>query len=229
MKFYTYIYLDPRKLGNYMYEELEFDYEPIYVGKGKNGRAQIHLSESKNPFLNNIISKIKEQNQMPKIIRYQENLTEKDAFDLEIKLIKQIGRRDLSLGPLTNLTDGGDGVSGFKHSEKFKQKMKKPKLQITKQKISEKMKGRKQTKEQKRKNSESKKGEKNPMYGKTHVAKSKRIMSEKKKGEKNPFYGRKHTEESNQKRSESLKGRIISEVTKQKQSESAKRRWNKND
>ena len=41
--FYVYVYLDPRKPGNYVYGEYSFDYEPFYVGKGSNGRCTIHL------------------------------------------------------------------------------------------------------------------------------------------------------------------------------------------
>jgi hypothetical protein len=36
--FYVYIYLDPRKPGKFHYGEYCFDYEPFYVGKGKDNR-----------------------------------------------------------------------------------------------------------------------------------------------------------------------------------------------
>lgn len=42
----------------------------------------------------------------------QTDLLESIAFDLEKALIAQYGRRDLGLGPLTNLTDGGEGTAG---------------------------------------------------------------------------------------------------------------------
>ncbi len=54
---------------------------------------------------------------------YRENLTEKEAFDLEIELISKIGRSDLKLGPLTNLTDGGEGQSGAVVKESTRQKL----------------------------------------------------------------------------------------------------------
>lgn len=47
-----------------------------------------------------------------------------EAIALEIRLIKEYGRLDLGLGTLWNLTDGGDGAAGFKHSVEFKTKMK---------------------------------------------------------------------------------------------------------
>lgn len=34
-EFYVYVYLDPRNPGKYNYDDLSFDYEPIYIGKGK--------------------------------------------------------------------------------------------------------------------------------------------------------------------------------------------------
>lgn len=44
MKYYVYAYLDTRKPGKYIYDDLNFEYEPIYVGKGKNRRYKNHLS-----------------------------------------------------------------------------------------------------------------------------------------------------------------------------------------
>ena len=53
-KYYIYIYLDPRKPGNYKYNNLCFNYEPIYIGKGKGYRYRGHLYsnyKNTNPFL----------------------------------------------------------------------------------------------------------------------------------------------------------------------------------
>lgn len=36
--FYVYVYLDPRKSGEYIYDDLKFNYEPFYVGKGRGDR-----------------------------------------------------------------------------------------------------------------------------------------------------------------------------------------------
>jgi hypothetical protein len=74
--FYTYLYLDQRKLkGNYRYGEFVFDYEPFYVGKGRNKRLKQSLKEAyeykdKNPFKCRIIRLIKKElNQKPVIIK----------------------------------------------------------------------------------------------------------------------------------------------------------------
>jgi hypothetical protein len=58
------------------------------------------------------LNKIKKENKKPIIIKIYESITEYSALRLEKCLINKIGRRDLKLGSLTNLTNGGDGVSG---------------------------------------------------------------------------------------------------------------------
>ena len=45
--FYTYIYLDSRKSGNYVYGEYVFNFEPFYVGKGKYEQYTSHLRIAK--------------------------------------------------------------------------------------------------------------------------------------------------------------------------------------
>lgn len=41
-----------------------------------------------------------------------EGLSAEEAFEIEIYLISKFGRKDKGLGPLVNLSDGGEGVSG---------------------------------------------------------------------------------------------------------------------
>jgi len=102
--FYVYIYLDPRKPGNYEYNNYRFNYEPFYVGKGKNNRYWSHISEAiknrkyYNMYLFNKIRKIILEDFEIIIIKLQENLIEYDAFLLESKIINLIGRRDLKKG-----------------------------------------------------------------------------------------------------------------------------------
>ena len=113
--YYIYIYLDPRKIGRYCYEDVCFLFEPIYVGKGKNGRYK--RIYGRNPIFKNKINKIKRLEIEPIIFKLYETLSEQQSFELETKLIKGVGRIDLGTGPLVNMTNGGEGTSGYKHTE----------------------------------------------------------------------------------------------------------------
>ena len=110
--FYVYIYLDPLYKQSVSYGDLQFDYIPIYVGKGKGTRLQAHLKKTNNPIFKNKISYWKQNNITPIVIKLHENLTEIEAWQYEKQYIALIGRFDQGLGPLLNLTDGGDGPAG---------------------------------------------------------------------------------------------------------------------
>ena len=118
--FYVYVYLDPRKSGVYEYGSYIFNYEPFYGGKGHGDRLLEHLKgNSHNPYFNNKIKKIqRETGNDPIIIKYSENMLECQALRLEMDIIANVGRYDLDKGPLCNLTNGGDGVSGRVMSDK---------------------------------------------------------------------------------------------------------------
>jgi hypothetical protein len=123
MSYYVYVYLDPRKPGNHQYENYEFDYEPFYVGKGSNNRAWDHLKGNKyNPYLCNKIRNIQKINCSPIVMIYEKMSSENEAFDIEMDMIKSIGRTNLKTGSLCNLTDGGDGIRGYIPSEEHKRK-----------------------------------------------------------------------------------------------------------
>jgi len=128
--FYVYVYLDTRKPGKYEYDEYIFDYEPFYVGKGKGNRYKEHLNDKRtsNTKKHNKIQKMIREGFAPKIVKINHFESENDAFNLEIKMIKIIGRFDNG-GTLTNFTDGGEGISGYKMpkevSEKVGRKIKK--------------------------------------------------------------------------------------------------------
>jgi len=61
--------------------------------------------------LRSILSDDKE----PIILKIYDNLTEKDALELERRLIKEIGKKTDG-GFLLNKTNGGNGTSGYKYS-----------------------------------------------------------------------------------------------------------------
>jgi len=125
-RFYVYVYLDPRKPGNFIYENLVFDYEPFYVGKGTGLRLYNHLYESsvsRNKIKYNKIKKIKNVGLEPIIIKISDNIEESTALKLECETIKKIGRKDLFVGPLLNLTDGGEKGGGGIMKEESKKKL----------------------------------------------------------------------------------------------------------
>ncbi len=119
--FYIYVYLDPRKHGQYCYKDICFLFEPFYIGKGKNNRYLVEYNRNKD-FIN-ITSEIKKIGVEPIIIKLYKNLSEEQSLKLETKLIKEIGRCDLKTGSLINKTSGGQGISGYKFSEKTKEIM----------------------------------------------------------------------------------------------------------
>ncbi len=129
--FYVYMYLDPRKSGWFEYKDIKTIFEPIYVGKGNGNRDIDHLtimnckSDRYKTKLYNKLRKLQSLNIKPIIIRYRENLSETDSHNLEIELIRRIGREDKKLGPLCNLTDGGDGITGKVFTKEWRENMSK--------------------------------------------------------------------------------------------------------
>lgn len=139
IQFYVYIYKNPLK-----------NMESFYVGKGFDNRSHVHLrsynSHTKsNPHFHRTLQKMLREGNHPEIEVI--NVTcEFAALWFEKVLIKAFGRRDLGTGTLLNLTDGGEGMSGFLHTEE------------TKQRIGASNKGKKRTKEQRENISKSLKG-----------------------------------------------------------------------
>lgn len=91
--YYVYVYLDISKPGDYSYGEYHFDYEPFYIGKGKNGRNRMHLKGCiHNKEFTEKINEIKEKTKFnPLIKNIWENLNETDAYHIEWKAINTIG------------------------------------------------------------------------------------------------------------------------------------------
>lgn len=96
-QYYAYIYRDPSTNV------------PFLVGKGTKRRAWDHLKRKDHHPATYKIQKILREGMQPSI-EVIEAIDEAHSFFLEKCLISVLGRRDLGLGPLCNLTDGGDGI-----------------------------------------------------------------------------------------------------------------------
>jgi hypothetical protein len=118
-RFYVYTYMDPTKPGPFFYNSYKLDYEPFYIGKGKETRYLDHLKLVKkdDSFFYKKLRKMLKNNINPVIIKIQENLNEKQAYQLEKELVNVIGRIYYKNGPLTNINDGG-GTKPKKNYEK---------------------------------------------------------------------------------------------------------------
>jgi hypothetical protein len=101
----------------YVYAYLREDGTPYYIGKGKGKRAR----EPHYNNVGNITPKTKER-----IIILHKDLTESESFELEKTEISKYGRKDIGTGILRNLTDGGEGLSGYRAPESEKYKYSKP-------------------------------------------------------------------------------------------------------
>ena len=164
----------------------------VYVGKGTGTRASLLRGRrTTNLHLHRLIEK------GLKSVVALSNLTEDEAFDYERRYIKWLGRRDLETGQLANLTDGGDGVSGHRHSDEFRAAQ------------SERARSAVYGPEFYRRCSETKRGSNNPSFGRPGT-----------------FLGKRHSEETRKKIGAASALRTHSEVTREKLRASVSgRRW----
>jgi hypothetical protein len=97
-----------------LYHHIRLDTgEVFYVGIGDPPRP--YSDDSRNNHWHNIVKKHGYQ-----IGIIKEGLNWESACELEKSEIKRIGRNDLGLGPLVNLTDGGEGTQGVIITEERK-------------------------------------------------------------------------------------------------------------
>jgi len=121
----------------YVYQYIREDSTPYYIGKGKLDRAWVSHKRSNG-------ADIKPKDDSKIQILY-EHLSEKEAFDLEKKLIQQYGLKQDG-GSLVNLTYGGDGQSPSQEvrdviSKKLTGTKKPPRSNEHKKNLSESCKG----------------------------------------------------------------------------------------
>ena len=187
----------------YVYSYLREDLSPYYIGKGTRGRAYASANH-----------RIKAPKEKERIHILKDNLTEEEAYDLEKLYIKMFGRVDLGTGILRNLSDGGEGPTGYKTTPEQRKK-------IALSRMGEKhplygVSPSEETREKQRQALKGKYvGEKNPMYNQTHTEENRKKISDRHKGVPK-------TEEHKRKISEANKGKVASEETRKKISEANK-------
>lgn len=112
MEFFVYVYLDPRHMGEFNFEDILISYKPFYVGIGKGERHLSHLKENKGNTINrlkfNKIQKIISEGHIPIVVKIFENIDREKACEIEKRIIIHFGKIKNG-GILTNIADGGDG------------------------------------------------------------------------------------------------------------------------
>lgn len=105
--------------------------EPFYVGIGDAQRLRV---PRRNSFADSIKAKVEAEGGQVQV-ELHEHETRAGAAAQEVELIALYGRRDLGLGPLANLTDGGEyGAPGStfnlgrKHSAETRKKLSEQRL-----------------------------------------------------------------------------------------------------
>jgi len=182
--------------STYIYRHIRLDKnEPFYIGIGTDSKYQrAYSKQSRNIFWNRIVQKTNYEVEI-----LLDNLTRDEAKIKEIEFIALYGKKIDKTGILTNISDGGDGNSGGKHTEEAKRKI----GESNKLKDYSKFdRSYMQTKEYKDKISKINKGRKMPdsMRQKVSDRMKNRIVSEKEKNRlRSSMLGKKMSNETKEK------------------------------
>lgn len=91
--------------------------EVFYVGIGK-GLERVYSKNNRSKYWNRVVEKHQRTVEI-----LASDLSWEEACELEIFLIQEYGRKNLGLGNLINMTDGGEGILGYSHSQQAKDKL----------------------------------------------------------------------------------------------------------
>lgn len=231
------VYIHTNKINNKAYIGITNNIKRRWGINGRGYLAKNPDGSYHQPLFANAINKYNDwENDWDHYI-FADNLTQDDAKRIEVLLIalyKTNGLKYRNPDYGYNMTDGGDGMSGYICSDE------------TKHRISESKKGKKLSEEHKEKLREMFSDEKNPMYGKNGVSspafgrkdtdEQRRQKSIRMQGNTN-MLGKHHSEETKRKigdanrnpsektrerMSRAQKGRYVSEETRRKQSKARK-------
>ncbi len=199
----------------YVYRHIRLDKnEPFYIGIGtrNDNHARAYNTERRSEIWKRIFAKT--QIDVEIII---DNISADKAKEKEVELIKLYGRINLKTGILVNMTDGGDGSTGYVPTIETTNKMSatkraNPKVHddAYKKRMSERLKGRVHSEEHKAK------------IAKSHIGIKPDEATRKKLSD---FHrGKTISEEHRKKTSDTLKGRKFSDETLKRMSIAASNR-----
>jgi len=179
----------------YSYLWLREDGTPYYVGKGCGKRA----------FGRKNHGRLHPPKDLSRIVLFPQD-SEAAAFESERDLIALFGRKDLGTGCLRNMTDGGEGATGYIAPVELRQRLSQmrkghlgwnkgiPQTAECRKKISISNQGHEVTLETREKISRS-------HFGIGHTEAARQKMSLKRKGRPSPWKGRKASAETREQKS----------------------------
>lgn len=198
-----------------LYRHIRLDKnEPFYVGIGKTEK-RAYEKIKRNQFWYNIVAKTDFEVEI-----LFDDLSWDEAGEKEKEFIKLYGKKDDNTGTLVNITDGGGGILGVRHTEESKRKIsqesknriRQPRSEETKLKLRlanlgkvGPNKGKSPSKETREKIANTLRGRVGPNKGKPMSEEAKRKMIASKTGKPSPFRGKTVSDEIKKKVSEGLK------------------------
>lgn len=93
MDFFVYVYLDPRKEGEYIFENKVMTHQPFYVGIDKNNRHLSYLKETLNNTTNKAkfykINNIKKEGFEPIVLKIYESIDREKSCSIILWIIEE--------------------------------------------------------------------------------------------------------------------------------------------